>query len=351
MNRFSWSATVLLLFAAAALAAPQIGDKAPKVKVGKWLTSAPPALPGDKGADKNVYIVEFWATWCGPCRRSIPHLAELHRKHGKDGVVILSVSNEDGPTIEKFLTKGSGGKPTDMPYHVGSDDDMATNKGWMENIPGIPHAFIVDKGNNVVWTGNPLSPDMDDALSQVLAGKFDVQTAKNAATAAKKYEELMGQANAASQMQDNDKLAQIIDQMIALKPKVAMPYFMKRYLLGQTKKSEEIPALDSKMEAALSDSLSGMQQIVQYQLDQNLSQRSAGLLYRCAKRAEELTKGRDPDVLALLARAQCEIGMIDAAVATQDRAVGLAPDAAREDFKKTLKYYQDAKSLAAKAAS
>jgi thiol-disulfide isomerase/thioredoxin len=351
MNRLSWIVAVLLVFDASAFAGLKIGDKAPKVKVAKWLTSAPPALPGEAGAEKNVFLVEFWATWCGPCRRSIPHLAELHRKYGKDGVVILGVSNEDAPTIEKFLSKSQGGKPPDMPYHVGADDDMATNEVWMKDISGIPHAFIVDKASNVVWTGHPLAPDMTEALAQVIAGKYDVETAKNAAAAAKKYDELMSQANMASQMQENEKLAQIIDQMMAVKPRDVMPYLMKRHLLAQTNKREEIPSLDAKMEAAMRDSLGGLQQIIAFQLDQKLSQRSAGQLFRCAKRAEELTQGRDPDVLALLAQVQCELGMIDAAISTQDRAVGLAPDAARDDFKKTLKYYQDAKALTVKPGS
>src|SRR5262249_22089324 len=67
-----------------AVAAPQIGEKAPPVKVSKWMTSKPSVLPGEKDADKKVFIVEFWATWCGPCMKSIPHLAELHKKYEKD---------------------------------------------------------------------------------------------------------------------------------------------------------------------------------------------------------------------------------------------------------------------------
>jgi len=346
-RRVTVSGICCLIATSVAVAAPQVGDKAPKIKVAKWMTTAPPALPGEKDADKHVYVVEFWATWCGPCRKNIPHLADLHRKYQKDGLIIIGVSNEDQPTIEKFLKKGAGGKAMDMPYHVASDDDNATNEVWMADIPGIPHAFIVDKTNTVVWAGHPALPDMTDALDKVLAGKFDVQTAKNAAATSKKFEELMAQANAAAQSQDNEKLAKIADQMIALKPQDIMPYLMKRHVLTETKREAEIPSLETQMEAAMKDSVDGLRQIIESQLETELGNRSPGMLYRSARRAEELTKGRDPDILSLLGQLQCSMGMIDAAIATQERALGLATDVDRDAFKKVLKYYKEAKSLSA----
>jgi thiol-disulfide isomerase/thioredoxin len=358
-NRWFIALTTLLIASSAVWAAPQIGEKAPKVKAAKWMTSAPPALPGEKDADKSIFLVEFWATWCGPCRQSIPHLADLHRKLAKDGVVIIGVSNEDADTIDKFLKKKTGGitggktggTTIDMPYHVAADDDNATSEKWMAEISGIPHAFLVDKTNTVVWSGHPMSPEMEVALKQVMAGKYDVQTAKNAAVSAKKYEELMAQAQQAAEQKDGEKLFKIIDQMTAVKPQEVMPYLMKRHFLGEFNRAAEIPSLDEKLEAAMKDSMEGLKQIVDFQLDLPLSRRNAGLLYRTVNRANEIAKGRDAQVLGLLARVQCEIGALDGAIETMDRAVGLAAEADRDEFKKTLQYFKDAKQLATKVKS
>src|SRR5512140_3275077 len=68
-------------------AAPKlkIGDPAPKLQTGKWIQGDPV-----KGFEKDkAYIVEFWATWCGPCRVSIPHLNEIHNKFKEKGLTVI----------------------------------------------------------------------------------------------------------------------------------------------------------------------------------------------------------------------------------------------------------------------
>ena len=68
-----------------AAAALKVGDPAPPMQVGRWVQGeAVRNFDGDK-----VYIVEFWATWCGPCVASIPHVDELHRKFKDKGLVVV----------------------------------------------------------------------------------------------------------------------------------------------------------------------------------------------------------------------------------------------------------------------
>lgn len=52
----------------------------------------------------NVYVVEFWATWCQPCIAGMPHLSRLQEKYAKDGVFIISVTNESADVVDKFLS-------------------------------------------------------------------------------------------------------------------------------------------------------------------------------------------------------------------------------------------------------
>ena len=101
-----------------------IGKDAPEIKADGWLNSKGVTLKDLKG---KVAVVEFWATWCPPCRKSIPHLAELHKKHKGDGLVIIGLSDEPKDKVEEFSKK------IDMPYVVGygsSSGDQTTGE-WL----------------------------------------------------------------------------------------------------------------------------------------------------------------------------------------------------------------------------
>jgi thiol-disulfide isomerase/thioredoxin len=326
----------------------KVGDKAPVIKIEKWINHAPPALPGAARADKHIFLVEFWATWCPPCKRSIPHLAQLHEKHKEDGLVILGISNEEEKTVADFVDK-----KMKMPYYVGIDDEMATNTNWMEGIEGIPHAFLVDKTGTIVWADNPLNtPSLDSTIEKVLAGKFDVQTAKNEAATNEKYAALMEQLKTAFGSRDQEKTFQILDQLIALKPAEPQPWLIKRQLLGDFKMAEKIPALDEQMEAALKDAPEALAQLVATELARELKDRDPVRMLRLARRAVEASENEDPQILALLARVQCELGQIDAAIQTQEKAIGAAAGNAdtADEMKQVLKYFQSAKRAATQGA-
>lgn len=93
-------------------------------------------------------IVEFWATWCPPCRASIPHLNELYKKYRDKGLVVVGITNENDNLVEKFM------KQVPMEYSVAQDkgDDWGKQFG----IQGIPHALLVDKTGKIVWEGHPM---------------------------------------------------------------------------------------------------------------------------------------------------------------------------------------------------
>jgi thiol-disulfide isomerase/thioredoxin len=150
----------ILSVALAALAGSTLpSSAAPADWVGKSLPQLnlkyDDAAPNLKG---KPAIVEFWATWCPPCRKSIPHLNEIFKKH-KDKLVIVGVTDEEKKTVEVFRK----GVPID--YTVGYDED---NKlGLKIGVEFIPQALLVDRTGKVVWAGFPTELT-DETLEKVL---------------------------------------------------------------------------------------------------------------------------------------------------------------------------------------
>jgi thiol-disulfide isomerase/thioredoxin len=94
-------------------------------------------------------ILEFWATWCPPCRASIPHLNEVYKKYKDKGLVIVGVTDEDNQTIRKFT------KSVPIDYFPATDRDGKLSNSF--GIQGIPHAMLVNKSGEIVWEGHPMT--------------------------------------------------------------------------------------------------------------------------------------------------------------------------------------------------
>ncbi len=144
------------------------GSPAPKLDVKTWYKGTPV-----KGFEKGkTYVVEFWATWCGPCITSIPHVTELAKKNKDVTFIGVSIWEEDeGTKIKDFVAK-MGDK---MDYNVGySGNKTGMSATWMEpsGQNGIPSAFIV-KDQKIMWIGHPMS--MDKPLEEIKAGTFNLE--------------------------------------------------------------------------------------------------------------------------------------------------------------------------------
>lgn len=164
------AATLAALTASAAELS--VGSPAPPIDIENWFHEREPVTAFEKG---HVYVVEFWATWCGPCIASMPHLAEIQTRHGDD-VTVIGVSDEDAATIEAFLEEERDGttfRQVTSAYSLTSDPDRSVMKDYMEAAGegGIPTAFIVGKDGVIEWIGHPMQ--MDEPLAKVIAGEWD----------------------------------------------------------------------------------------------------------------------------------------------------------------------------------
>ncbi len=138
----------------------KVGSKAPGIKADKWVKGSE-VKSFESG---KVYVMEFWATWCGPCKASIPHLTELQKSH-KDVTVIGMASSErkgkDGDKRLEGVEKFVKAKGAEMEYTVAYDANRAMSKDWMQAAgqTGIPCAFVVGGDGKIVYIGNPLDTE------------------------------------------------------------------------------------------------------------------------------------------------------------------------------------------------
>tara|TARA_B100000700_G_C14865884_1_gene770925 strand:- start:424 stop:921 length:498 start_codon:yes stop_codon:yes gene_type:complete len=134
------------------------GKPAPELSLEGWLNSQPLELSSLKG---KIVVLDFWATWCAECVRSIPHLNELQKRYADQGVVIIGVCASDGSERMGELAKNRGIK-----FPVAIDKKDATNKRYRAN--SSPDYYIIDRAGKLRW-GDFVNKHVEKAIGILLA--------------------------------------------------------------------------------------------------------------------------------------------------------------------------------------
>lgn len=272
----------LMGLCASSLFALDLGDPAPELQVAEWIKGEKVDLAA--GKDKHVYVIEFWATWCPPCRDSIPHLSALQKKYKDQGAIFVGLSGEEAAEVKPFVARMA----ENMNYAVGIDKENKTAEKFMLpfGVRGIPHAFVIDKSGKLVWHGHPQG-SLEWAIRKAIEGKLDAETAKTMM----QTEELIPQYFKLAQAGEDAKRATIVGGKI-VSDGVANPELLSEFALT-----------------------------ILFEKDLNI--RDTRLALKAAKSAFEATGGKELVPAVAYARALFESGSKSEAVTQQKEAIKL----------------------------
>jgi thiol-disulfide isomerase/thioredoxin len=326
----------------------RVGSAAPKLSIGQWVKGEP-VQELQRG---KVYVVEFWATWCGPCRRSIPHLTQVQNRHRAEGLTVIGVSIDQNTGAVKPFVDQQGAT---MDYTIGIDTRRSMARDWMQaaGVSGIPHAFVVGKDGLIAWAGNPLNTEAFDraverALSQPHAsnvpGERPGETPPATPGGPTDDPSTLNSVREAASAGEWDRALTTLEAGFRARKLTRRTYRQERLdmlLTGTRDTAEAYRVARDYIREDISLNAEALRALALRILDDPaVPQRDYDVALLAANRASSLARDQDAAALALVARVHAARGDYDQAVRTQERAVARAAEGERAAMERTLDDYR-----------
>lgn len=354
MRSAAWAArlaAVVVLSVAAVAQSLGIGDPAPKLRVSNWVRGA----PVESFEREHVYVVEFWATWCLPCRKSIPMLTELQARFADRNVHIIGVSvrEENQAIVAPFVTKMGD----QMRYTVATDLVLEGAKpeqgsmvlSWLKQAGevSLPTAFIVDGSGKIAWIGDSLS--VEKPLEKIVAGAWDIERARTDHKKRVSVNSLRRQLNDQILSKQWEKALATIEEMRTLLPETELKTAAWRFnaLLRLGRETEAYEYGKKCFDTLLRDEALDLNVIAWAIVDPEVppgAARDLDFALKVAERAVTLTDWKQPALLDTLALVHFERGNFERAIEIQEKAVQLAAGSSyHEELAARLERFKNAR--------
>lgn len=124
----------------------------------------------------KVVVIDFWASWCGPCRETMPHVEKLHKEFKDKGVVVLGINDEKVADAKQFVQKHGYTFPTLI--------DAESSVSEQYGVQAIPQTLVIDRDGKIVaqFFGTGQAGNLRDTVKELL----EVKAENNTKPAAKK---------------------------------------------------------------------------------------------------------------------------------------------------------------------
>lgn len=126
----------------------RVNEKAPRINITNWIEN----VPNDKNLDNKNIVLEFWATWCGPCIAAVPHMNEIQKEFQQKDLYYISITDESIDKVERTL------KRIEFKSIVVTDLTKETQINYGDGIKGLdayPLTVLIDKTGIIRWIGEP----------------------------------------------------------------------------------------------------------------------------------------------------------------------------------------------------
>ncbi len=323
------------------------GDPAPSLAIEHWIKGTPIASfePG------MVYVVEFWATWCGPCIQAMPHLSTIQSQHA-DTVRVIGVAAMERVDPLERVTDFVATNDRMIGYTIALDTDQSTTLAYMAAArrDQIPASFIVDGTGRIAWIGHP-SDGLHEVLKRVLDGTWDIEAQAAAARRRAEVEQraipIMQALGAARKAGDTDRELELFEELLELDSAMYanVGVYLFNTLSARLHRYDEAYAFATRaIDTHLRDQPQMLEAISRMIMnDSAIQQRDPQVALAAIERAHELTGDNDPSILEVHAQALFETGDIGRAISQLRLSIERSLDGPNKDARiQTLATYEAA---------